>query len=133
MSTDLAPTKTFEQRMFEKIRDQMGDLMTDEDLRKIVSTAMQKAFFEPRVIPASGYNSSTTLPPLFVSMIEQHMQKSVSTFVSKWVEDHPEEVTRVLKETIEAGIFNMMASHFAQKTTWPLQQLMSTLQGKGVL
>ena len=133
MSTDITPTKAFEERMFEKIRDQMGDLMTDEDLRRLVATAMQKAFFEPRVMPGNGYGSPTTLSPLFVSMIEQHMKESVSTIVSQWVADHPEEVAKVLKETIEAGIFNMMASHFASKTSWPLQQLFSALKEKGIL
>lgn len=41
-NTDIATTKTFQERMFEKIRDQMGDLMTDEDLKKLVDAAMQK-------------------------------------------------------------------------------------------
>ncbi len=133
MSTDIAPTKAFEERMFEKIRDQMGDLMTDDDLRKLVGAAMQKAFFEPRVQPGNGYGSPTTLPPLFVALIEKQMTEAVRAAVSQWVADHPEEVAKVLKETIEAGIFNMMASHFASKTSWPLQQLLSALQAKGVL
>ena len=32
--------------MFARIRDQMGDLMTEEDLKKLVDGAMHKAFFE---------------------------------------------------------------------------------------
>lgn len=127
--TAITTTAAFQERMFEKIRDQMGDLLTEEDLKRLVESAMQKAFFEPRT-DARGYNTG---PPLFVSMIEKQMQQAVSKAVSDWVAAHPEEVAKVLKETIEAGIFNMMISHFASRTSWPLQELLNKLQSKGIL
>lgn len=43
MSTnDLSTNTTFQQRMFDKIRDQMGELLTDVELKAIVEKAMGK-------------------------------------------------------------------------------------------
>ncbi len=134
MSNEITPSKTFEQRMFEKIRDHMGDLMTDEDLRKLVGSAMQRAFFEPRInTDYSGYGQPEKLPPLFIDMVQKNMQNAVSDAVSRWIDEHPEQVTKALTETIEAGIFGMMVSHFSQKTSSPLHELLYKLTAKGVL
>lgn len=32
--------------MFERIKEQTGDLLTEEDFKKMVDAAMQKAFFD---------------------------------------------------------------------------------------
>ncbi len=32
MSNEIATTKDFQERMFERIREQIGDLLTEEDL-----------------------------------------------------------------------------------------------------
>ena len=135
MSSEIQTSKTFEQRMFERIREQMGDLMTEEDLRKLVDTAMHKAFFEPTVVQSSGYYNSTpeVRPPLFISMIQKEVESKVRQEIVRWLEEHPEEVSKAIKETIEAGIFTMMCNHFAAKSSFPLQNLMSQLSSKGLI
>ena len=125
--------KTFEQRMFESIRDKLPDMMTDDELRKLIDATMQKAFFEPRPNPNNGYGHPSTLPPLIVTMVEKHMASKVSELLTQWVAGRPEEVTRVLKETLEQGIFQMMLNHFSSRTSMPLQMLIDELRRKGVL
>jgi len=129
---EVATTQAFQDRMFAKIRDQMGDLMTDDDLKKLVESAMQKAFFEERTVP-DGHYGTKKVPPYFITLIQGEMEKQVAKAASNWVAEHPEEVNKVIKETIEAGVFTMMKNHFESKTQWPLQQLISTLQSKGLI
>ena len=64
-----AITKSFEERMFEQIKSQMGDLLTQEELGKILETAIDKAFFQDRIVK-SGY-STDVKEPLFVEMIRR--------------------------------------------------------------
>lgn len=131
MNNEITSTKAFQERMFEKIRDQMGDLLTDEDLKNLVNSAMQQAFFEP-IIEKQGYHD-VKKPPFFISMIQKQTQELVNDQVKIWIDNNPEQISNVIKETIEAGIFKMIAAHFERKTSYPLQELMAKLCQKGVL
>lgn len=131
MSTDVVSTQAFQERIFSRIRDSIGDLMSDEDLRKLLESAMQKAFFDP-VKTSVGYHDRVD-PPLFVTMVRDLMRPMVEAAVQKWVAEHPEDVARVLKEVLEAGIFEAMVRHFKYQTQGPLANMMTQLQAKGVL
>ncbi len=56
MSNELQMTQDFQTRIFKRIRESIGDLMTDEDLRKLIEAAMQKAFFTEVKIEGNYYN-----------------------------------------------------------------------------
>ena len=131
MTTAVATPETFQERMFARVRESMGDLMTDDELKKIVDAAMQRAFFEPREV-RDGYHTRTE-QPYFVALIQKEMQSEVQKQISAWIANHPEEIKKVLDEVIAKGIFGMMVQHFEQKTSWPLQQMVQQLTSKGVL
>lgn len=128
MSTAVATTKDFQERMFERIRDQMGDLLTEDDLRKIVEAAVQKAFFEER---RGEYGR--TVEPVFVEMMRGLMQSRVSAAIEKWLADNPEEVNKVIQDVIAKGFLGMISHSFEARLSWPLQQFAQELKDKGVL
>jgi len=130
-TTAVATPETFQERMFIRIRESMGDLMTDDDLKKVVDTAMQKAFFEERRIQ-DGYHTKT-LQPYFVELIQKEMKDQVSNQISAWIAEHPEEVSKCITETLEKGIYGMMVSHFESKMHAPLWELNTKLSQKGLL
>jgi hypothetical protein len=132
MSTEITTSKTFQEKMFERIRDQIGDLMTEEDLKKIVEVAMQKAFFEP-VTEIGRYGDKTTTDPIFVKKIRSLMEEQVKLQVSAWIKEHPEEITKTLNECIGKGMSGMMIAHFDSKLSYPLQQFAEGLRQKGLL
>lgn len=130
--TEIATSKTFQERMFERIKEQMGDLLTEEDLKKMVDAAMHKAFFE-NVVIRNHYGQDTVKPPAFVQMIEAQTKGLVEKAVKNWIDDHPELIAKAITEALEKGMFNMAVSYFEQKTTFPLQDLATKLMQKGVL
>ena len=132
MNTQIATSQTFQERMFERIKDQMGDLLTEEDLKKMVDAAIQKAFFDPIVV-RKQYGVEEVRPSAFVQMIEQVMKEQVNKEIKAWVDDHPEEIAKVLNEAMEKGMFKMALSYFEQKVDWPMREMMTKLQQKGVL
>ena len=131
MTTEIATTKSFQDRMFERIRDQMGDLMTNDDLKKIVEAAMQKAFFEERV-DRSSYNP-VTHPSLFVVMLQNLLKEQMKDAVQQWLADHSEEVSKAINETLSKGITKIMQDHIDSKAQQPLFNLYGELTRKGVL
>lgn len=132
MSNEISTTKTFQDRMFERIRDQMGDLMTEDDLKAVVDAAFQKAFFEPQK-NADRYGSVQLSDPVFVTMIRAEMTDKVKAALQKWLATHPEEVTKAIDEAIAKGMFGLVKQHIDSVTSWPLLQLGDQLRAKGVL
>lgn len=132
MSAPIETTKDFQERMFEKIRSQIGDLMTQEDLKKIVEAACKKAFFEPVTIN-HGYGRTEETPPHFVKLMTSLLEKQVNVAVAQWVQDHPAEIEAVLKGVIEKGIVSIVTSYFDQRAHYPLRELADKLVQKGVL
>jgi lantibiotic modifying enzyme len=130
MSTEITTTKTFQERMFERVRDQMGDLLTDDDLKKIVNSAVQKAFFEERVV-RSGY-SDVKEPAIFVKMMEHELRDRVSKATEQWLKDNPEIVTQTIERVIQDGIFKAVMQTLEWRMNWPLQQFAEQLKSKGV-
>jgi pyruvate-formate lyase len=131
MSNEIATNESFQERMFKRVREQMGDLMTNDELKKIVDTAMQKAFFEERR-DNSGYNTKY-LPPLFVEMIEKEVSTQVRSAVIDWLKEHPEDVTKAIDEALAKGFFELVQQHMQNQIRQPLYQFAEQLRQKGVL
>jgi hypothetical protein len=129
----VAMTDSFQEKIFARIRESVGDLMTDEDLRKLVDAAMQKAFFTEVTVQGNYYNSSRVEPPHLVQLVRELLKERVTAAVDLWLKEHPEEVTKAIKESIEKGIFGMIQSYVDSKTRWPLEQLQQQLMNSGLL
>jgi hypothetical protein len=132
MSNAIETSKTFQERMFERIREQMGDLMTDDDLKKIVETAMQKAFFEER-ITFDSYNRSTTAPPVFVELIRKQLEEQVAGAVRDWLRANHDEVVKQIDAAIAKGMFGLVRQHMEQAIQHPLWDFAQNLRNSGLL
>lgn len=122
MNTAVNTTQAFQERMFARMRDSMGDLMTDDDLKALLERAVEEAFFKPRTVP-DGHYGTKQVEPLFICMIRDEVKAQVAGVVSTWVRENPDKVNEALDKVIQAGIVGMVETWFASKTSWPLQQL----------
>ncbi len=106
--TDIVESKTFEQRMKERIRDSIGDLISDEDLTKMVDRSLEEVFFKPRPNPkyASYYNAGepATIPPLLHELVKEVMEANVQAAVREWIGSNQEEVNATIQKVIQEGI-----------------------------
>jgi len=132
MNTAVTENTTFQQRMFERIRDQMGELMTDEDLKKMVESAMEKAFFEPSK-SYDRWGDNKPGPPLFTTLVKDAMSARVQEAAKAWLDEHPDEVKAVIQESLQGGIVGLLSAYFTGKFQGPLMDLQSSLINKGVL
>ena len=132
MNDAAATTATFQEKMFAHIRDQMGDLMTDEDLKALVDTAMHKAFFEPVTI-RNSWGSPTQGDPVFITMVQKELESQVRTAIQEWLKEHPEEVSKAIDNALAKGIFGLIQQHIERTSFAPMQMLSDQLKAKGVL
>jgi hypothetical protein len=105
--TDIVESKTFEQRMKERIRDSIGDLISDEDLTKMVDRSLEEVFFKPRSNPkyTSYYNCSepATIPPLLHELVKEVMESQVQAAIREYIGSHTEEVNAIIQKVVQEG------------------------------
>ena len=130
MTTEITTNKTFQERMFEKVRDQMGELLTEDELKQIVDQAVQKAFFEPRKV-RDGYHDQIK-PAVFVEMMETELKSRVGKAIEQWMQDNPEIIAQTIKKVIQDGITKAVIQTLEWRMNWPLQQFAEQLRAKGV-
>lgn len=132
--TQLTTNETFQERMFNRVREQMGDLMTEEELKKIVDSALQKAFFEEKVTKGPHWNSQETREPShFVKLLNKELEAPIKQAIQQWLADNPEQITKVINEVIGKGFLGIIHSYIQEKTTTPLYQFSQQLRDMGVL
>jgi hypothetical protein len=114
MSNDLTTSKTFQERMYERVRDSIGDLMTDEDLKKIVEAGLQKAFFEGKERTEYGRVIAIE-PPLIVGIVKELLGDKVKEEVKAYLQANPDVIQKAIHEAIAKGFFELVVSYFENK------------------
>lgn len=115
MDNGLAMTKTFQEKMYEKIKEQIGELLSEEDLKKLVDAAVYKAFFEPHTI-RDGYGSHVrTEEPPIIFQIKELLRDQVRTAVDQWLKANPDAVTKAIDTTIAKGFHALVEQHVESK------------------
>jgi hypothetical protein len=126
-------SKDFQTKIFERIRDSIGDLMTDDDLKKLVEASVRKVFFEDRVILDNYGSRRDTKPPLIAEQIQGLLKDRVSAAVKEWIDAHQDDVKAAIDAAIAKGMFALVQQHFESRTSGPMYELAQRLQQKGVL
>lgn len=135
MTTAVATNETFQERMFKRVREQMGDLMTEAELKQIVDTAMHKAFFEEKVIKDGQYWNSPqkTESSQFVKLIQEEMKEPMKKAIQDWLAEHPEKINEVIKEVIGKGFLGIIHDYIQTKTSSPIYEFANQLRNLGIL
>ena len=135
MTNEVSTTKDFQERMFERIRGQIGDLMTTDDLKKIVDAAIEKAFFEKqKVATGKSYGAQyEEIDPVFVVQMRELLKPAVSEACSKWMNDNKEAVTKVINDLVAANVFGLVQQHLNSTMQSSLQVMIDQLRKQGMI
>lgn len=118
MSEALVSAGTLQDKVFARIRESIGDLMTDEDLKRLVEAAMQDAFFKPRTIGL--YNEKK--PPLIVELVDQMLRDRIDLALKTWLEEHNDLVLKTIDERLSAGAVQFLISSFESRFSFALNE-----------
>lgn len=131
MTTEIATSKNFQERVFEKIRDQLGNLLTEVELKALLDKAIEKAFFEPR---QSGNSwDKTEKPPYFVELIQTELQSKVQDAVKAWIDSHQDDVGKAIQEALGKGFFGILTNYLENQIRGPLYNFQNDLINRGIL
>ena len=122
-----AKTMTFKEKMTERIRESIGDLISDEELSKSVDEGIRSAFFERKQI-SGGYSSDTRFTtPLINDIVINLMKPAVEAEVKVWFVDNEDEIGSVLHAVIKDGIVSMLTNAINNTFRMPLYNLQSEI------
>lgn len=109
MNTAVTQPQSLQERVGQRIREQIGDLLTDDDLKKLVETALHEAFFKER-IERRQYSNDIVHPPAVVSIVKGLLQERVDAAVSAWLDEHKDEFAQHIQDQIGQGFTRMLQS-----------------------
>ena len=126
--TDIAVSKSFNEKMEEKIKESIGEMMSSEDLQKIIATGIEKAFFKQTEIK-SGYNT-VYKDSFLVEHIRANMDKLVAREIAKRFNEDKEQFSKLIEKTLEKDIFELFQRGFNENFKDALINFRSALANK---
>ncbi|HXS59268.1 MAG TPA: hypothetical protein VN703_00450 [Candidatus Sulfopaludibacter sp.] len=137
MSTEIEKSKTFEQKMKDRVRESIGDLLSDEDLSKIVKTCMDDIFFKEKEIKDHWGHVKGREPPLLHNLVEKLLQPSMDKALKEYMAENSEHVLKSIDEVIKMGagqafikaldtMFNNRLSDLRNNMTSDLNNVLAT-------
>ena len=108
---------TFQQKLTEEIKDKIGSLMTDEDLKKIIDRVVNQAFFEERKV-GDGYTTRSE-PPYFIKLASNLLEANVQAQLKLWFADKKNQaiIKDMIDNLIKKGLANILIHEFQMITS----------------
>ncbi len=135
MAESIERAKTLEERITSRIHEQIGDLMTDEDLRGIVARGVEKALFTERQLEVEGFygGRAKVKPPLVVEIVEKVLGEKMREAVDAHFRAHPEQLQEAVDRAIARGIGGALLETLDQRFGEAFANGVRNLQGQGFL
>lgn len=95
---------SFEERMKSKIRESIGELLTDDELSEIVKKGVDDIFFKPSYIKNSYGSLVLSDKPLAVTILNGILNEKVTEMVKEYVNDNKEEISKEITRIVEQGM-----------------------------
>lgn len=93
------PMKAFQEKVVDKLRGDIGEMLPDNALNKLVERAVEEQFFKPVSVKIQGnFGSRTTeeKPSWFMREVTEQVKPLIEKAAAVYVEEH--------KDEIQAGI-----------------------------
>jgi TPP-dependent indolepyruvate ferredoxin oxidoreductase alpha subunit len=127
--TDITNATTFQERMFERVRESLSELLTAEEAKALVEKAIEQSLFQQEKVYDS-YNSRQTgvKPSRFELLVKEAVEPAIKIAVAEWLAKHHEEVKASIQGVVEQGIASTVVRVFQDEMRQPLWEMGSQLQ-----
>lgn len=133
MSNEVQVSKDFQERLFEKIRADIGALMTEEELKSVVSKSVERAFFEKEVkIQPRSYGSYVDRvegEPVIYRVVRELMQKRVETATDQFLKNNEARLVGIIEEVLKDGLIRAVTRIIDERMKQPMVALQNSLVG----
>lgn len=130
--SNLTVQENFQERMFNRVRESLAELLTEEEAKALVERAISDGLFKPRQEKdGSNWNAKTReLPSEFATLVTDQVKPIVEQQIKQWLSDNSDQVLSIIQGVIEKGITGVVLEVIKQETERPLWNLRAELQQK---
>lgn len=118
---DIVEVKSFQEKISDKIKDSIGDLITNEDLKPLIEKSIADLLTEPRKRANSSGYGTVDMPPLMQEIITPILEVQIKEQVASYIAENPELLTKVIDDMIANGFIKVMIYHLENKISTPLE------------
>ena len=101
--SNVATNESFEAKMKTRIKESIGDLITDEELSKLINAQIKVIFLDRRV-EDNGYSQAKHKPPLLEEIIKECLTDNVKDLVKSYINDNSTEIQVTVKTVVQEGV-----------------------------
>lgn len=111
------------QRLADRLRSgDLGDLLTDDDLKQVCAQAIERAFFAQREIK-DGWTTKEA-PPLIVEVVRDALQETVRQEVRDWMATHADKLADYWKQVLDQGLLQYVEAEQNRQATEHLRRVL---------
>ena len=103
----------FQEKMRERMRQAMGDLMPDEVLKGIVARGIEEAFFKPQRRPGrNSWEQDVNYPSWLIEHLENAMRDEVAAAVKAWIVENQLRLQEMAQKALLEGVASAVVAGF---------------------
>ena len=104
-STAITAATTFQERMFERVRESLSELLTPEEAKALVDRAIEESLFKRELVTPKNYHDKPYYKASrFEELVKETTEPILRAAIADWLAEHHEEVKTSIQEIIEQGI-----------------------------
>lgn len=127
MENEIEVQKSFQEKMKDRIRESIGDLISDEELTKLIHKGVEDVFLLP-IKEKRGWNNGIEHPSLLHGLLKELLTDQVRNAVTVYITEHSEEVTKSIHEVISNGMAKALIGAISMRFTNELISLQANIE-----
>jgi hypothetical protein len=130
---------SFQDKLMERIRDSIGDLIPDEELTKLIERGIEENFFKRKANPkwANAYHSQRDNIPEYLpsamdvilnECISKKLEEMTKVYFDKWAVENSDKIEGIVKQIVEKGAGDLVIKHINNMFEVPLMLMQNNMQ-----
>ena len=136
---EVVPSQVFEEKIKDRLRRDIGDLIPDEVLAQLIQRSINSIFFEPIVQKSNYGHILESKPSWFQETVENLLRKEVDRLLRDYIENNREALKNEFTKILETKGPELVANFFMgvllgqqSSMVWNIQQTLQNLtQNRG--
>jgi len=99
---------TFEEKLKNRIRESIGELLSDEDLKKILERGVDEALFQRKQIPVNSWEEVKFSPSFVDKTVQELLGEKMKEVLTTYLKENTVKLDQAISDAVKIGIGNCL-------------------------